>query len=320
MFVIAAFLALVAGYALQRGRICAVVAVSELIQHGRWRRFLSFLEGSAWAAAALLLAQAVSLEPPQPSFYVSSWTLAAIGGAVFGLGAVLNGSCAFGSASRLASGELSLLATFAGFVTATISVDRPALGAANAAPAGAAMAAIAALVGVFVLWRLALGLQTARTPARILRHLAARRWPPALAMFVIAVANVALMFVAANWSYLSVLADLTRGESQHLGARLVLMGLFFSGAVAGALTAGRFKLQGAHPVELLLRFGAGAAMGFGAALIPGGNDSLVLFGMPSLQAPAFVAYAAMVTTIGLALVVARAFRPRALAAASSETR
>ena len=320
MIAIAAFLALTAGYALQRGRICAVVAVSELVYHGRWRRFLSFLEGSAWAAALLLLAQAASLEPLQPIFFTSPLTLAAIGGSVFGLGAVLNGSCAFGSASRLAAGELSLLATFAGFVAATIGVDRPAPSATESAPAGAAMAAIAALVGVFVLWRLGLTLLAARTPARVLRHLAAPRWAPALAMFVIASANVAVMFVVANWSYLNVLAELVRGESQHWGVRLVLVGLFFSGAVAGALTAGRFKLQGARPIEFLLRFGAGAAMGLGAALVPGGNDSLVLLGMPTLQASAFVAYAAMVATIGLVLIIARAFRPDALVTASGEPR
>jgi len=44
-------------------------------------------------------------------------------------------------------------------------------------------------------------------------------------------------------------------------------------------------------------------MGWGSLLIPGGNDGLILVGMPLLWPYAWVAFAAMCATIAAALVV-----------------
>ncbi len=46
-------------------------------------------------------------------------------------------------------------------------------------------------------------------------------------------------------------------------------------------------------------------MGWGTLLIPGGNDGLILVGMPLLWPYAWVAFLTMCITIGLALVVER---------------
>ena len=46
-------------------------------------------------------------------------------------------------------------------------------------------------------------------------------------------------------------------------------------------------------------------MGVGSLLIPGGNDGLILVGMPLLWPYAWVAFLTMCVAIGLALVVER---------------
>ena len=48
-------------------------------------------------------------------------------------------------------------------------------------------------------------------------------------------------------------------------------------------------------------------MGWGSLLIPGGNDGLILVGMPLFWPYAWVAFVTMCMTIGIALVVERSF-------------
>ena len=52
-------------------------------------------------------------------------------------------------------------------------------------------------------------------------------------------------------------------------------------------------------------FAGGALMGWGSLLIPGGNDGLILIGMPLLWPYAWVAFATMCLTIAAAQVMQR---------------
>jgi hypothetical protein len=51
-------------------------------------------------------------------------------------------------------------------------------------------------------------------------------------------------------------------------------------------------------------------MGWGSLLIPGSNDGLILLGLPLLWPHAWVAFAAMIVVIALALNVQRIARAR----------
>lgn len=307
MVAIAAILAFAVGFALQRGQICAVLAVREGVIEGRWARFLSLLECACWAMIGLLLADALGAKPLSAWTWSSSLPLAVLGGALFGIGALINGSCAFGSATRLASGELAIIAVIAGFLAGFLSAQQMAWVAPSvvAAPhvSGGLLGAITVALSAFAFWR---GLAAARALTRrgsISGIFTQPRWPPALAMFIVGAANVALVLVAANWSYLSVLGDAVTGSGALTAVRWLIVALFFAGAVSGALTAGRFRWRGAGFGEIFMRLCAGIVMGLGAALIPGGNDALIVFGMPLLQPAAFAAYAAMVGVIAVAFLV-----------------
>jgi toxin CptA len=48
-------------------------------------------------------------------------------------------------------------------------------------------------------------------------------------------------------------------------------------------------------------------MGFAAMTIPGGNDALLLSGLPSLNGNAWAAYAAMMGSLGVVMLLHRAW-------------
>ena len=56
---------------------------------------------------------------------------------------------------------------------------------------------------------------------------------------------------------------------------------------------------------MLRCFVGGVLMGWGSLLIPGGNDGLILVGMPLLWPYAWVAFATMCATIAAAMLLGR---------------
>lgn len=317
LFVVAPALAFIAGFALQRGGICIVIAVREAVELGRWRRFLSFLECSAWAMIGLLIVNAMGWMALGAWPQQASIPLALLGGAVFGAGALVNGACAFGSAGRFAAGELSFLAFIPGFVTgaALVTVTGGAVAMRPEPQAQLPNAVVVVLVlalTAFAVWRLWTAWRDAPTFTQTVARLRAPHWPAPLAMAVIAFANVALLTIVFAWPYTTLLVDYALSRGMDLLARTAIVLVFLAGAGVGAASAGRFKLRGASWSELGARLGGGALMGFGAALIPGGNDALVLLGLPLLQPTAFAAYAAMAAVIAAGFAARRATTPKAV--------
>jgi toxin CptA len=136
--------------------------------------------------------------------------------------------------------------------------------------------------------------------------IAARAWSPGAATAVIGITFFFMMLLVGPWAYTEALADVARKMPHDLLPRGLLMFALFAGAFTGGLTARRF---GSTPVSLqsLARcFASGVLMGWGSLLIPGGNDGLILVGMPLLFAYAWVAMASMAISIGTAMVATRA--------------
>lgn len=316
---LALLFALIAGFAIQRGGVCAVRAVREGVEERDWRRFSALLECSAWSLLLLLAAAGAGVMdlrawPAQPS-----WALAAAGGAIFGLGALVNGACALGTVGRLAAGEAAFLATPIGFVAGVLGAR--ALGARfghaviSAAPQFATYVLAAALVA-FALYRAWVAWRAAPNLGAISCYLAAPHWPPALAMAVTAFANIGLLLLILGWPYTSLLVDAVSGVQMSNALRAGLALLFLGGATLGAVAAGRFALRAASIATVLACLLGGALMGAGAALVPGGNDALIFVGLPLLQPSAFVAYMALVGVIAAGFVMRRRMRRAATAPAA----
>lgn len=308
-FALAALCAGVMGFAIQRGGTCTVAAVEEIVDKHSARRLLALGEASLWVAGGLLLAQALHLLPAMPAGHaLGGWTIA--GGALLGLGAWVNRACVFGAIARLGSGEWSYALTPLGFYLGCLSVG-PLFraGLQHPLPQGSpvlqAPAWVALLFLAFAAWRVLLPL---RTPG-VRGTLTERIWSPHAATTVIGISFVLMLLVAGAWAYTDVLAELARGMAASLAARGALFVALLLGAVWGGRTAGRSRSGRISAAQCLRCLAGGLLMGWGSLLIPGGNDGLILVGMPLLWPYAWAAFLLMCLTIGAALLLARRVRP-----------
>jgi hypothetical protein len=78
-----------------------------------------------------------------------------------------------------------------------------------------------------------------------------------------------------------------------------------AGAILGGWTAKRLKFVKPDLTSAARSFIGSAMMGAGSALIPGGNDALILVGIPLLWPYAWLAFASICVTIFVGSVMAR---------------
>lgn len=311
--VAAALCAGVMGFAIQRGGTCTVAAVNEVVEKGRVRRLSAMAEASLWVAGGLVLASHLGWLGKAPTGYaLSQWTL--VGGALLGLGALVNQACVFGAVARFGSGQWAYAATPVGFYVGCLTVGTvfspPApQPLAQGSPVLQASAWLVLPFLVFVAWRVGRPLAGVRSGASI-RALARQAWSPHAATGIIGMTFVLLWLLVGSWAYTEALADLARGMLAGLPAKLLLLLALFWGAWWGGRTMA--KSEGATGLtggQLLRCFVGGVMMGWGSLLIPGANDGLILIGMPLLWPYAWVAFAVMCLSIGGVLLVQKALVP-----------
>lgn len=294
-----AILLVLAGYATQRGSICAVAAAREWVEDRRATRLTGFM----LCAAVALLVMAVDRLAGGNVFALYhglaiTW-LTITGSVVFALGAWLNRRCSLGTVAEFAAGDLTRLATIGGFLAGswTIwhlagramgqSVPSPLLAAPIALPLVTGLALTLALIH----W-LRRQLRDAPPPAY---------WSPIVAMTVIGAASGGLFCLDQEWPYTTFLGEVARGEAHELPKRLLFFATLLAGATAGAWRGAMFRLRTGPGSEWLRAAAGGLVMGGGAALVPGGNDAMLLTGIPLLLPNLVAAYAT--TTIALIMMV-----------------
>jgi toxin CptA len=145
---------------------------------------------------------------------------------------------------------------------------------------------------------------------RVRQGIASHVWSPHAATTVIGVAFLFMLLLVGAWSYTDVLIELARGMANSLIARCLLLVALLLGAVLGGRTAGRSGSTGVALAQVSKCFLGGALMGWGSLLIPGGNDGLLLVGMPLLYPYAWVAFVAMCASIGTASLVQKVMSDR----------
>jgi uncharacterized protein len=313
-------LAALIGFAAHRASLCTVRAMTELMSSGTAHMLASFVRASCWAAlvyGVLLLALPASggagriaaIDPP---------ALALVGALVFGFGAAINGACSYSTLQRIADGELWGLATLAGMAVgmAGWSLLNSALAIASVGAidgfwsrlSGAALWLVAGLallaaIELLRLWR------SRRSAAPSWRALLAPQYRIASAAAVMGTAGGALYALHGAWSYP---ATLRRAVESGLGSttgpaaiQLGLAAALFGGMWFSAVQRGSFRLRLAPDGKVWPRLVGGAAMGVGASLVPGGNDTLILVAIPALSPWAVPAYLAMLAGVALGLTLLR---------------
>ena len=237
-----------------------------------------------------------------------------------GLGAYVNKACVFGAIARLGSGEWAYLVTPLGFYAGCVTYPHLfSLSAHQKLPQDSPVLHASSWVGLLfaasMLWRLGRSLfprpVAAGTPAatalqRITRGLANRVWTPHAATTVIGMTFFFMFLLVGAWAYTDVLAELARGMTGNLVARGVLLLALLAGAMLGGYTAGRWRSTPVSLAQLSKCLAGGLLMCWGSLLIPGGNDGLILVGMPLLWPYAWIAFLTMCVVIGGALLVEKA--------------
>ena len=113
--VIALGCAALIGFAAHRASLCNVRAVAETMTTGSAHMLWSLLQAVLWMATltgVLVLAFGVV---PQPAWARAPALWAWAGGALFGVGAAVNGGCSLSTLTRLADGEVGMIAALGGF-------------------------------------------------------------------------------------------------------------------------------------------------------------------------------------------------------------
>ena len=118
--VLSCILAGVLGFAAHRASVCTVRGVAELTHSGTGYMLISILKSALWVFAVTI---PVFFLLPQTGSNISGWGLtwwAMLGGLSFGIGAGVNGACAYATMTRMVDGEIGMLLTVLGFALGVV--------------------------------------------------------------------------------------------------------------------------------------------------------------------------------------------------------
>lgn len=311
-------LAAILGFATHRASICTVRAIAEVLSSGRAYCLVSFAKTVLWVLAVVFLALTFD---PALSASISGYSLSyasLFGGLLFGMGAALNGGCSFSTLARLADGQLRMLGTLSGFALGTLLIfeitgvgllpqpmTSPAWVTALTPFAGAFAIVLCAWAASELrrLWR-------TRPPDTQTRHLALiRQYRLSTAAALIGSANGLLYLFQGSWTYTGALRQgvegLVLGGGTPIQSRLSLLVAVFLGMMLSTLQRGSFRLERRMRPSWAMNFVGGTLMGAGVVLVPGGNDALVLYGIPTFSSHAVPAYVAILLGIAIVMLVMR---------------
>ncbi|WP_310473865.1 YeeE/YedE thiosulfate transporter family protein [Sandarakinorhabdus sp.] len=305
-FLVAAVCAAVMGYAIQRGATCMVAAVDEVLTKRRADRFIGLAEAAVWVAGGVLAWAALGGQAMLPIGYPA--TLATVaGGLLLGFGALVTRACVFGAIAKFGSGDWVYVLTPIGFYIGCATIW-PLLGKFPekhvASPLFEAQWLLVPFA-LFAAWRLFEALRAARAGA-----LAAHIWTPHRATAVIGIVFVISLIAIGPWAYTYALLMLAQGKTTGILVKVMLLFSLFAGALLGGWTAGLLKRRMPTREAAIRCLGGGILMGWGSLLIPGGNDELLLVGLPLLQPYAWLAVASMAAAIALGQSVERRLAAR----------
>jgi uncharacterized protein len=309
IFAVLAPLAFAVGFALQRGNVCSVLAARQIAWTGRWSRLHGLLLASAWAFAVIVPIAWYGAGPFKTSGQLPLSFLPVIGGVLYAVGCCVNGACIFGVCSRLTAGNLSFIFTIPGMaagatlaelahVAPSASQLQPTLAAQPNWPLFVLWLTVVAFLA-WVVWRmLRVHWRAGITLANLLRQ---SRWRSALAAVIIGVIGGLLFATDVPWIYPALIRRvafyLAGSRADFPLETIVGSASLFLGGMAAAGYHGRFVFSAPHPLPALQSLIGGIVMGFAWALIPGGNDAMVLYLVPSLALHGILAYFAMLTTL-----------------------
>jgi uncharacterized membrane protein YedE/YeeE len=317
VLILACVLAILLGFAAHRASVCMVRGVAEVLSARTGYMLASIAKSMAWVLAITI---PFFWLMPSAAAGIGGWQLTAagvLGGFIFGLGAGINGACAYSTMARLVDGEGAMLVTVTGFAIGVLSfvllLDLHWASRPTPAPA---------LVGSLLMWALLMSavvllwatyefvrLWRTRTKIGVRELLFAPSYRLSSSAVIIGLAGATVFLIIGPAGYSStfelVIEGLIGTRPWPSTTRWVLVLAVLLGMLLSTLQRGTFRIDWRPRRTWLRNLFGGALMGLGVALAPGGNDMLVLYGIPSLSPHAVPTFIAMAIGIALALLTLR---------------
>lgn len=306
VFTVSLICAFGVGFSAQRGSLCVVSGIADVVDRRSPRVFMSFFRIGVWVT---LLSSPICwlFVAAHPLMTYSLSLLTVVGGLLFGIGAALNGGCSFGTLIRFAAGDLTFIGSFAGMAAGIWSRGRMSMLTAPM-PNGPSVLAHPSRLGVLVVCLAALF--SIHELALLPQRKRPGSWSPEQAAAVIGLCSGLIYTLNGTWFYTIAFDHLIYVEGARELHGLQLTAVTIATLAGGAISATsnqtfhlRFRWQ-ALPLHII----GGAAMGFGTTLIPGGNAVLVLNAFPALSSHAVPAYFSLIVGAAIALFVSRSLR------------
>lgn len=308
-------LALILGFMLHRSGLCMVRTVAEILTSRRAYMLAGILK-SVLSALSVFMAWSLFTDDRTlfgTNYGLTCWPL--LGGFLFGLGAGINGGCAFSTLSQLVNGRIWMLTTLAGFSlgiagmsftfanSVSFQVLPPLL---NKIPERIRIIILILLVLLFILeiFRLWRSRPKSLTPRE---RLLSRNYRQSTYSLIIGICGGLLCIFQGNWTYTSMLKKNIQ-EATFSSDKVIILNLYlffavFVGMVLSVLLKGGIQLQLKPTKRILEYLIGGTLMGIGAVLIPGGNDTLILKSIPGLSLHAAPTLAALLCGVAVTLYV-----------------
>lgn len=320
LFILMFFLAFWAGFATRRASLCLVRATTEIIERKPAKTMFFVVEAMVIALsitipAMLFFPEYISLAS---SYSISPYLFA--GAFLYGIGAFLNGSCALGTLNHLMSGKIQYAASIVGiafgFFCFLMIKEFIALEKSNNIMS-VSYKFLFLLPLMLVVWSVSF-LQIRKflkenkedKLKKIKRYMTSSVVRDYIGVLIFGLCSGALyLILGGSWDYTSFIrmVEIVILEQGGMGLNMKpIMVTTFSlvaGMAAASLLSKDFNFKKAAPKEFVVKMISGSLMGFGAGLIPGGNDTLILHGIPGLAIHAPVALVIIMVAVAAATYI-----------------
>lgn len=231
----------------------------------------------------------------------------------------LNGGCSLSTLQQLADGDSSLLLTLMGFVAGiatTSAMENHWLPqTTHASPlwwVGRTPLQHLLLVSLLSLWAvrvLSLPWRRRDRCQSVWQRMAAPRYRLSFGALLLGVSSGLLFLIEGAWTYTNYLREQTRALFFEGAATAWLPSALVLALLMGMLTSSvhrrSFRWRWPSRNNWHRRSLGGLLMGAGGAMLPGGNDTLILVLIPTLSIQAVASYMALLTGIACVLLMMR---------------
>jgi uncharacterized membrane protein YedE/YeeE len=324
IYTVSLLLAALLGFAVHRASLCTVRTVAEIFSTRKAYMMGALLKVVLWVMAVSLpiLLFLPGTAAPNRSYAI---TIAAIaGGFLFGVGAAVNGGCAFSTLWHLANGNLWMLTTLFGFCigVAGLSIMVPMIEPCQAltplffkAPKPLILTVIS-LLWLFLCWEIFRLWKSRTKGSSWIQLFLSRYYRLSTAALVMGFSGGLLYALHGSWTYTYVLKSqiqsLWQPIEQPITINLLLFLALLGGMLLSAWQGGSLRLRWRRIQTWPSHLIGGTLMGAGAVLIPGGNDTLMLKSLPGLSPHAIPAMVALFFGIGVTLLFMRLLTGKSL--------